>query len=430
MRTALKFVLAACLSAAALSPLPGADWPRWNGPAGTGVSAEKGLLATWPKDGPKLVWSSKVAGNGFAGLAVVGGNVYTMGAFDGEEFAIALDSQGKKLWSTKIGPVHDWKGNQWSRGPNATPTVDGDLVYCLSSKGDLLCCEKTNGAKVWSKNLPKDYSAQIVQGAGGVLNFGWGFSWSPIVDGDQLVLTPGGPKGLFAALDKKTGKTIWQSKGITYQALYSTPTIATIGGVKQYITITQHGVSAVSADKGDLLWDWKRGDEYPDVICTSPIVVGNLVYVSVGENGGYTTLKIAGSGGKFSATEAHSGKAIANRQGGVVLVGKYLYGYHEDRAWMCQNFATGKIEWGQKGRQSVKVGSVLAADGKLYILSEAGIVAMLEASPKGYKELGKFDLPTRAEKAKPSAKVWTHPSLSDGKLYLRDQELVFCYEVK
>ena len=430
MRTALKFVLAACLSFTLLSPLPGADWPCWRGPAGTGVSAEKGLLATWPKDGPKLVWTSKEAGNGFAGLAVVGGNVYTMGAIDKDEFAIALDSRGKKLWSTKIGPVHDWAANQWSRGPNSTPTVDGELVYCLSSKGDLLCCNKADGAKVWSKNLPTEYSAEVNPVGGGIEKFGWGYSWSPIVDGDQLVLTPGGPKGLIAALDKKTGATLWQSKAVTDQATYSTATIATIGGVKQYVAMTQHGVAAVSAGKGDLLWEWKRGDEYPDVVCPSPVVRDGLVYVTAGNGGGYTTLKIEGTGGKFTVIEANAGKAIANRQGGVVLVGKYLYGHHEDRSWMCQDFATGKIVAGKKVRQGLKAGGVLAADGKLYILDEQGNAGMLEASPAGYKQLGMFVLPVQAKKAKPSGKVWTHPSLSDGKLYLRDQELVFCYEVK
>ena len=451
MRTALKFALVAGLSVASLSPLTGADWPHWRGPAGTGVSAEKGLLATWPKDGPKLLWKSKEAGNGYAGMAVVGGIVYTMGAvkddkavkldkkdkdyyvIKGDEFAIALDASGKKLWSTKIGPVLDWNTNQWSWGPNAMPTVDGDHVYCLGSKGDLLCCKKADGAKVWSKNLPKDLGGLLVDTSGGFPKLGWGYSSSPVVDGDRLILTPGGPQGLFAALDKKNGNLLWRSKAVTDKALYVTPTVATIGGVKQYITMTQLGLTSVSAETGELLWQWKSEDELPDVLCPSPIVEGNLVYASyglVGAGSGCVGLKIDVKGKKFTATVPYnSNSVLGNRQGGVVLIDKHLFGYNEDRGLVCQDLETGKSVW-PRATQAIKVGSIVAGDGKLFVLAEDGKVAMIEASPKKYNLLGKFELPEKAKKVKPSAKVWTHPSLSDGKLYLRDQELVFCYEVK
>ena len=435
MRTALKFLLAASLSVAALAPLLAADWPNWRGPARSGVSAETGLLAKWPEAGPKLLWTSKDAGDGFAGMAIVGGNIYTMGAVGDDEFAIALDSKGKQLWSTKIGPVHDWNGNTWVRGPNATPTVDGELIYCMGSKGDLLCCKKSNGEKVWSKNLPKDFGGELVSSGGGDPKFGWGYSASPIVDGDQLVLTPGGPQGLFAALDKKTGATLWRSKDVKDLALYVTPTVATIGGVKQYITMTRPGVISVSADKGEVLWTWKPDDELPDVLCPSPIVKGDLVYASYSGDGGsgFALLKVKGAGKKFTASVAFpdsDNKAIGNAQGGVVLIDEHVYGYHETRGCVCQEFATGKVVWGRKGKQDVMVGSIVAADGKLFVLGEEGTVAMIEASPKKYNLLGKFELPVRAKVRKPSGKVWSHPSLSDGKLYLRDQELVFCYEVK
>ncbi len=433
MRTAVKFLLVASLSVAAFAPLLGADWPHWRGPAGTGVSAEKGLLATWPAGGPKLLWKSKVAGDGFAGMAIVGGTVYTMGAVGNDEFAIAIDSTGKKLWSTKIGPVHDFKGNQWSRGPNATPTVDGELIYFMGSKGDLLCCKKVGGTKVWSKNLPKDFRGELVSTGGGDPKFGWGYSASPVVDGDQLVLTPGGAQGLFAALDKKTGKTLWRSKAATDLALYVTPTVATIGGVKQYITMTQPGLTAVSADKGEVLWTWRPDDPLPDVLCPSPIVKGDLVYATYSGDGGsgHAILEIKGAGKKFTSTVVSAEKkAIGNAQGGVVLIDKHVYGYHEARGCMCQDLVTGKVVWGRTGKQDVKVGSIVAADGKLYVLGEEGTVAMIEASPKKYNLLGTFELPVRAKVRKPSGKVWSHPSLSDGKLYLRDQELVFCYEIK
>jgi outer membrane protein assembly factor BamB len=366
-------------------------------------------------------------------MAVVGGVVYTMGAIGDDEFVIAIDAKGEKLWSQKIGPVHDFKGNQWSRGPNATPTVDGENVYCMGSKGDLLCCKKDGGKKVWSKSLPNDLGGDLVSTGGGFPKYGWGYSTSPVVDGDKLVLTPGGAKGLFAALNKKTGATLWRSKDVTDLALYVTPTVATIGGVKQYITMTQPGLTSVSAETGELLWRWEAETPLPDVLCPSPIVKGDLVYATYSGDGGggSVLLKIEAKNKKFSPTAVHTERIIANRQGGVVLVGDHLYGYHEDRGLVCQEFAKGKLVWQGKARTAIKVGSIVAGDGKLFALAEDGNVAMIEASPKAYKLLGSsFALPEKAKKVKPSAKVWTHPSLSDGKLYLRDQELVFCYEVK
>jgi outer membrane protein assembly factor BamB len=418
-----------------IEPLCGADWPAWRGPDRSGVSKETGLLKTWPKEGPKLVWQSKIAGQGYAGLAVVNGIVYTMGARDNVEYALALDSKGNELWSSKIGPVHDFKTNQWSLGPNATPTVDGDRVYALGSKGVLLCVNKSDGNPVWRLDLPKEMDARVSNYApGGVEGFGWGYCWSPLVDGDKLVIVPGGPQGLFAALDKNKGAVLWRSKGITDEATYSSPITATIGGVKQYIYLTQQKVVGVAAKDGELLWEWKRDQPFPDVVCPTPIVRGDRVYVSVGDSGGCEGLQISSEGKKFKVTSVYSEKIIANRLGGVVLVGDYVYGYHESRNWLCQDFNTGKLAWPNKATR-LKSGALIAADGRLYILTEAprdepGTVAMLAASPKKFTVISQFKLPEASKLRKPSGNVWTHPVLSDGKLYLRDQELVFCYQVK
>jgi outer membrane protein assembly factor BamB len=413
-----------------------ADWPAWRGPDRTGVSSEVGLLKQWPAEGPKPVWRSNKAGKGYAGIAVVGGIVYTMGARDNLEYALAFDAKGNELWSSKIGPVHDFSANPYSYGPNATPTVDGDHVYALGSKGILVCVNKTDGKPVWSLDLPKDLKAMVDKVGGGVEGFGWGFSWSPLVDGDELIITPGGPEGLFAALDKNKGTLLWRSKGTTDPATYSSPIAATIGGVKQYICLTQQRLVGVSAKDGELLWLWKREEPYPDVVCPTPIVKGDLVYVSVGRGGGCDCFRITPDAKKFKAIPVYSEKMIANRQGGLVLLGDYLYGFHEDTNWMCQDLNTGKIVWPKKrARQAVKVGSVIAADSRLYVLAEApndesGTVAMLDASPKAYKVISQFKLPQASKLRKSGGGVWTHPVLSDGKLYLRDQELLFCYQVK
>jgi outer membrane protein assembly factor BamB len=431
MRTLL--VLGVC--GLALSGLLAADWPGWRGPDRSAVSKEKGLLKTWPKDGPKLVWEYDKAGQGYAGMAIVGDVVYTMGARGDDEYLIAVD-RGKQKWATKVGPVHDWKANSWSRGPNCTPMVDGDLVFGLSSKGELICVEKAKGKEVWRLNIPDKLAGEVMPGAGGPEKIGWGYCWSPLVDGDQLILAPGGPKGLIASVNKKDGKLIWRSKAVKDQCTYSSPLLATLGGVKQVLYLTQTGLVSVSAKDGELLWQHRRGDPYEDVVCPTPIVRGDMVYVSVGyggASGGSQGLKVTAQDKKFKVDVVYTKKVIGNKQGGVVLWGDHVYGYHEENNWACQDFAKGTLIWPnpkKRMRQAVKSGSVLAADGRLYVLSDEGTAAMLDASPKGYKVISQFKLPKLSEHRKSRGGVWTHPSLSNGKLYLRDQELVFCYQVK
>jgi outer membrane protein assembly factor BamB len=178
------------------------------------------------------------------------------------------------------------------------------------------------------------------------------------------------------------------------------------------------------------LWQHRRENEYPDVVCPTPIVHGNFIYSSVGNGGGCDLLKIEKEGDKFKATSVYSKKAIASRQGGVILVDGNVYGPHEDRAWMCQDFATGATKW-ESNRRAIGIGPLVFADGRFYLVSEGkGEVAMIDASPAGYKQLAKFELPEQSKLRRPRGKIWTHPVISDGKLYLRDQELIFCYQIK
>jgi outer membrane protein assembly factor BamB len=434
MRTALKFLAPLLVALPALA----ADWPQWRGPNRDGHSPEKGLLKTWPKGGPKLLWSTDKAGLGLAGMAVVGGNVYTMGTRGADEYLLAFDKDGKEIWATKMGPIFDFKGNVWSRGPNATPSVVGDFVYGVSSNGMLVCAKKAKGDIVWKVDMPKELQAEVNGIGGGVKNYGWGFSWSALVDGDQLVLTPGGPKGLFAAVSLKNGKPIWRSKGNVEQASYTTPAIATIAGVKQYITVTQKGIVSVSAKDGEVLWKYEREEPYSDdaVVCNTPIVEGDLVFNSVGWSSTSELLKVTKSGGKFSVKDVYKEKGMSNRVGGFVKVGDYVYGYNETQAWACQDFKKGDLKWPGRvnfptaARVGLKSGAPLFADGRLYIVDELGQVAMVEANPKANTAISWFKLPMASKNKKASAKVWTPPSLSDGKLYVRDQEYIFCYEVK
>lgn len=411
------------------------DWPCFRGPDRSGISAEKGLLKEWPKEGPKLLWQADKAGKGYAGMAVVKGVVYTMGARDNEEYALAIDEKGKQKWETKLGPVLDWKANSWSHGPNSTPTVDGDLVFCLTSKGVLACLDK-EGKEKWKKDLPKDMGGIVDDRFGGFKNFGWGYSWSPIVDGDQLLVAPGGAKGTLAALDKKTGNELWRSKDFTGPATYATPTLATIHGVKQLIYPYKQGVVGVSTKDGSLLWNHKWDEASPDVVNATPVVQGDLVYVSVGHGVGQEGLKVSKDGEKFAVKSAYAEKVISAQLANVILLDKHVYGFHEDRHWACVEVETGTVVWPKKStKQKLKPAGMAAADGRFYVLNdpgatEAATVSMLEASTKQYKLISSFVLPAASKNRKISGGVWAYPALSDGKLYLKDQELVFCYQVK
>jgi outer membrane protein assembly factor BamB len=431
MRTLSALGLAVCLAALAGQPSRGDDWPQWRGPGRTAVSKETGLLETWPKAGPKLLWTCETAGLGYAGFAVVGGKVYTMGARGDDEYVLCLDEKGKESWATRIAKVYDFKGNAWSHGPNSTPTVDGDWVFALGSQGELACVNKADGKLAWRKNLPRELAAAVNPVGGGPAKTGWGFCWSPLVDGDKLICVPGGPRGLFAALDKASGKVLWRSKEATDQATYSSPIVAEIGKVRQYVYVVQDGVVGVSARDGALLWRHKRDDPYPDVVCPTPISHEGLVYVSVGYGGGCDLLKPAPDGKKFKVEVVYSQKEIGSKLSGVVLAGKSVYGYHEDRGWLCQEFEAGAIKWPKRPPAgALKSGGVIAAGGRLYILDETGVAGLVVADPHKYLEVGRFKLPKESKKRKGNGKVWTHPVLSDGKLYLRDQEYIFCYQVK
>jgi outer membrane protein assembly factor BamB len=424
MRTLTRLLLASGVLAVAA-----ADWPQWRGPDRDGISKETGLLKTWPKTGPDLAWTYQGGGTGYSAPAVVGGKIYLPGARDGTEYLLALDDQGKELWAAKIGPMYDFKGNAWSGGPNSTPSVDGDLIIVAGSQGIVLCVDKT-GKEVWRKDLVKDVGAAVNPVGGDPAGNGWGFSWSPLVDGKNLIVTPGGPKGLFAALNKTDGTVVWQSKDVTDKCTYGSPVAAEIGGVRQYITLVQNGVVAVSAKTGALLWQHRHEDPYPDVVCGTPLVQGNLVYLSVGYGAGAELLKVTGDGQKFKVEVVYANKEIGNKQGGVVLVDGFVYGNHEARFWVCQDFMTGAVKW-QSPRRGLPAGAVLYADGNLYcVCQDRDEIGLIAASSTAYKENGRFPLPQKSALRKPSGRLWTLPALSDGKLYVRDQELLFCYKVK
>jgi len=429
MTTPRMLVVLAALACCAL-PLVADDWPQFRGPNRDDVSKEKGLLQAWPKDGPKLLWTFEDAGVGYSGPAIVGDQLFLTGGRKGDEYLFALDlkvSPPKEQWKVKLGKTFTFKGNSWGDGPRSTPTVDGDYVYALAAFGEMVCVNKATGEERWRVNFPKDLEGEVNPEIGGPKNLGWGWSWAPLIDGDKLICMPGGPKGTLAALDKTNGKVLWRSAKLTEQASYSSPIVAEIGKVRQYIILTNGGLAGIGAEKGELLWSYEKKNK--DVVITTPIFHDDHVYYSFFYgNLGCDLVKVSADAGKFNATSAYDNDDMQTKTGGNVLVGNAVYG-SSGPGWTCMDFKTGKVNWTKK--RKLGPGSLTCADGFLYCYDEdRGTVALVEADPaKVWSEKGRFDLPKKAEHA-PNGKFWTHPVVANGRLYLRDQELLFCYDVK
>ncbi len=401
-------------------------WPQWRGLHHDNVSTETGLLKTWPDGGPKLLWTYAAAGIGYSGPAIVGDRLYTMGADEQNDYVLALDvRQGKKVWSKPIGAD---VGNAYGSGPRGTPTVDGDRLYALSSGGELVCLKIDNGARVWSVSLT---------GPGG-LGGGrpvWNYAESPLVDGEQVICTPGGSRGTLAALDKHTGKVLWRSEALTDPAGYSSVVPTTVGGVRQYVQLTMKGVAGVAAKDGRLLWYYPN-KKYRTAVIPSPIVHDDYVYAVAGYGAGAVLLKLTPDGDGTKAEQVYdeeSMRLMDNKHEGVVRIGDYVYGWSDrGNVWLCQEFKTGKKIWTS---QKLGRGSLTCADGQLYCYSEHdGTVVLIDASPQGWEEKGRFTIPQQSKFPRPprrrSDNIWTHPVVANGCLYLRDQELIFCYKVK
>jgi outer membrane protein assembly factor BamB len=389
------------------------DWPQWRGPNRDGLSTETGLLKEWSKDGPLLLWKASGLGAGLSGVSVAGQRIFTMGEQTDANHVLALNrADGKLLWSTKFGKVGapGWGG---FNGPRATPSVDGGLVFALGQYGEVICVNAADGKEVWRKHLTTDFGGPLME---------WGFSESPLVDGDKVMFTPGGPKGTVVALNKTTGDLIWQSKDWTDNAHYSSIIVAEIDGVRQYVQLTDKSVAGVAPKDGKVLW--KAARKGATAVIPTPIYADGYVYVSSGYGIGCNLFKVA-KGSDFTATQVYANKVMANQHGGVVKFGEHLYGHSDDKGWTCQNFKSGEALWQEKGK--LGKGSLVYADGHFYCREEAekGVVALLAATPSGYVEKGRFTPPDRSGK-----KSWPHPVVAGGKLYLRDQDVLLCYDVQ
>jgi outer membrane protein assembly factor BamB len=394
-----------------------ADWPQWRGPQRNGISRETGLLKEWPKEGPKLIWHAKDIGHGYSTPAVVGNRLYFMSSQGtDDEFVQALNvTDGSQAWSTRVGKVGANRGPQYP-GSRSTPTVDGPLTFALGSDGDLACLNTADGKIRWQKNLRTDFGGK--DGA-------WAYSESPLVDGDKLVVTPGGADATIVALDKKSGDVIWKSPiSEGDEAAYASIVTAEVGGVKQYVQFLQKGVVGVDAKDGKFLWRYEKTAKGSPANIPTPVAHDNLVYTGTGRGGGGLA-KINSGGNGFEAEELYFSTKLPTAIGGAVLVDGHLYGTSSGGV-MCVDFATGDVKWQER---SVGAGSLCYADGRLYVHGESGEVALVEATPEAYRELGKFTPPDQPERAR-GAKAWAYPVVANGRLYLRDATSLWCYDVK
>ncbi|HEU0011647.1 MAG TPA: PQQ-binding-like beta-propeller repeat protein [Verrucomicrobiae bacterium] len=389
------------------------DWPQWRGPNRDGRSAETGLLKQWPAGGPKLLWKATGLGGGYSSIATSSDKVFSMGDKGEECFIVALNrADGKPLWSAKVGQAGapGWGGYA---GPRCTPATDGQLVLAVGQWGDFICVDAATGAEKWRKDYAKDFGGKRPE---------WGFAESPLLDGTKVIVTPGGRQGAIVALDKKSGATVWQSKEFTDSAHYSSLIIAEIGGVRQYIQLTDASVAGVAADDGRLLWRAPRKGS--TAVIPTPVYHDGIVFVTSSYGVGCNAFKVTAAGGKFVAEQLYANKTLANHHGGVLRVGDHIYGHSEGKGWVCLDLKTGEAAWEEKRKASK--GSVVYADGHLILRAEEGkgTVWLIEASPDGFREKGRFDPPNRSEQAS-----WAHPVVSDGKLWLRDQDILLCYDL-
>ena len=422
------------------------DWPQWQGPDRNAVSKETGLLKEWPKDGPPLAWKVKGIGSGYSGPSIAAGRIYGMSNRGADEFVWALsESNGKELWATRLGPALTEGMPQGKEGAGCTPTVDGERIYVLGLGGDLACLQAKDGTIIWRRSLPNDF--------GGIVPT-WRYNESPLIDGDKLICTPGGKESTLAALDKLTGKTIWTShvpelagasseaggggrrggRGGQFRdsgAAYASAIAIDFEGQRQYVQLTAKSLIGVAAAHGKLLWRYDRAANRSGINCSTPLYHAGKVFAAsaYGNGGGLVKLSKEGNGAP-KAEEVWFSRNIENHHGGVLLIDGGLYGSNGGNSGgylVCLDFETGDVLWNERDldKRRVTKGSVAFADGRIYYRTEEGPVVLIEPSRKEYLERGRFDQPERTDKP-----AWTHPVIANGKLFIRDQDALFCYNVK
>jgi outer membrane protein assembly factor BamB len=398
--------IAAAVAAATVS-LAADDWPQWRGVRRDGISRETGLLKSWPAGGPPLAWRARGAGNGYSSFSTSHGRLYTLGAIGDVEYVLAFDAAtGKKLWQTRNGQrFRESRGD----GPRGTPTVDGTRLFVLGAMGDLTSLDSASGKVGWSVNVVEDFGGR---------NIPWGLSESPLVLEDRVLVQAGGPGASIVAVNKSDGKLLWKAHNDS--AGYSSAVLHQSGNVRQAIFFTDARALGVDVRDGRLLWTYPRVANRTANIAT-PIVRGNHVFLSSDYGTGAALLQLTPSANDgVRATEVYFTRDMRNHHASSVLIGDYLYGF-SSTILTAMRFHTGEVAWRDR---SVGKGSLVYADERLYLYSEDGVVGLAEANPAGYREHGRFSLETG------SLPPWAHPVVSNGRLFLRDQDTIYAYDVR
>lgn len=390
------------------------DWPQWRGPQRDGISSETDLLSQWPAEGPKLVWQVNDLGDGYGAVSVAQGMIFLV-VNEGleNELVKALDQQtGEVVWGTRIGKVGNPDQKPSYPAARSTPTVDGKLLYALGSNGDLACLETKSGEVVWRKSMREDFG-----GEPGV----WAYSESPLIDGDKVIVTPGGEDAGIVALDKKTGETIWKANVKEMGAAgYASIMAFDADGKRQYVSFMGNGLVGVNAADGKQLWVYTNTKGTANML--TPVIGEDVVYSGGGRRGGGAVKLIAKDQG-IDAEELYFNTKLPTAIGGGVKIGDDLYGC-SNSTLMCVDFTSGEIKWQERISAAA---SILFADGRLYMHTEDGKVMMVAASPEGFQEISSFSPPGQPEG---TGKSWAYPALADGKLYVRQHGTLWCYQVK
>ena len=444
IKTVINLVSAGFLLSSALAD----DWPQWQGPNRNAISRETGLLKKWPKDGPPLAWKITGLGGGDSAPSISAGRIYGMGNRGEDEVVWARsEKDGKELWVSRLGPAFEQRGMPQSKeGPGCTPTVDGERLYVIGMGGDISCLQVSDGKILWQKSMARDFG-----GRGPT----WSFRESPLVDGDKVICTPGAQDAMLVALDKLTGNTIWKTavpaspaspagetggpgggrgrfgRGGGSGAAYASVIAIDFEGQRQYIQLTAKGLIGVAASDGKFLWRYDRPANGMGINCSTPLYHDGRVFAASAYNAGGGLAKLSkDASGAIKAEELWFSRNMENHHGGVVLVDGALYGANGGNGGgypVCLDFQTGEVLWNEKDadKRRLRKGSVAVADGRIYYRTEEGAVVLIEPSRKEYLERGRFEQPDRTR-----LPAWAHPVIANGKLYIRDQDTLFCYDVK
>ena len=426
MQNLISRLIPMILSAVLATTAAAQDWPQFRGPNRDGISLDKGLLSKWPEGGPKLLWTATGAGRGYSSFSIADGKLFTLGdapstADDNQEYLLCFDVEtGKQLWQKQIGPAWKKKGPDDWQSSRSTPTIEGDHAYVLTAHGALLCCQTSNGDAVWQKDLKKEF--------GGGKGDGWGYGESVLIDGSNVVCTPGKTDNTMLCLDKATGEKVWGcSRDGDRGAGHASIQISEVGGTKVYVNTTASGAMGVRAKDGELMWTYDI--DKTTAVIPSPIISGDLVFFTAGYNRGGALLKQAANGDKVDVEEIYGlNNKLENKHGGVVMLDGYIYGDSGDKGMpFCANMMTGDIEWKKRGSGKGSA-AFTAADGHLYVLYQNSTVELVRADPKGYERVGSFKLDGHdADDVRPS---WAHPVIVNGRLYVRQDDRIFCFDVR